>query len=311
MRSVRLCAAVGVAALPACTIVAPLDGLSGNLPSTERAEASPDHDAGASNVHSDFSADETAGDAALQDDSAAPSSVNDVRDGGVADAAAADVTDADVAPDPCATALLCDDFERGLQLGLWPSQSIVGGTIGVDTLRAHSGTHALHAHTDSVDGGSTPGVSVLHSGALPSDYFIRVWVYTASPAPPFARNLLTTIQAQAPYWGMSLGINFDGTLAMTAWTDSASSFQNSMASTPAVDRWVCLEWETTGSGGVGTTHVWMDGAPVGDLTLANLPFATFAQTGLGVSYYQVTTVPASDEWFDDLVITTSFVPCWP
>jgi hypothetical protein len=324
MRPVPICATVGAATLTACvvsacTLVAPLDGLSGNVPSTERTEASTEQGAGSSDAHSSDSPNLSGTDATAQDAPADPAVTDvlegattgtDVLEGGPTDTGGPD-GGRDGGMDPCATALFCDDFEQDLQLGLWPSQSVAGGTIAVDNIRSHGGSRALHAHIDAVDGGSTPGVSVIHSSALPSDYFIRVWMFAASPAPGIARNLVSTLQAQAPYWGMSLGINFDGTLAITAWTDSASSYDNSHTTSPALDRWVCLEWEVTENGSLGATHVWMDGNAIGDLALSNLPAAPFGQMGLGVSFYQATTVPANDTWFDDLVVATSFVPCSP
>jgi hypothetical protein len=312
MRGRALSAAFGLAGLVGCSLVAPLDGLSGAVLTMEAgtaptdspgaAEASPDVSEGG---HPDTSmvGSWDAGGADGHDD---------------ADGAATDGSDDPSAPDgaprgpadPCGTALFCDDFENGLEAGLWQAENVTAGSVGIDTGQAHSGTHALHAHTNQGDGSATPGALAEHQSLLPAHYFIRVFVYSASPVPPLSRNLVVTLQLQAPFWGMSLGTNYNGVLAITSWTDTGSSYQPSSMS-PPVDQWVCLEWETSTTGNVGSTHVWMQGISVGDLTLSNLAASAYTSTDFGVSFYQQPAAPPSDTWFDDVVIATSYIPCSP
>ncbi len=258
-------------------------------------------------------------------------------DTGSTDSAALEAGPADAAADAaetgsCVGALVCDDFESypvsGPPKGPW-KVTANGGTVVVDSVHAHSGTHAVHV--------STAGGATAYEQA-----FIYV---TGSPIFPVAGNTifgrmamwLTAAPTQTTHWsnvwgsGQVTGMSFsavsryggqDSPLMMASYDTSgvaSDCWQHSQTAIP-VQRWACFEWRFDGP--TDEMDFWLDGAAVSDLTVMGqgqgcinngtngkwfLP--AYDTMSMGWEHYQASD--AIDMWIDDVALDVQRIGCAP
>lgn len=213
------------------------------------------------------------------------------------------------APVACmAGMLVCDSFENGFDTVGW-NRSSSSGTIEVDTTRRYRGTTSIHAHTNAIPSATTnPGAVMSSQQGLPINgtLYARAWIYVQSPHPSGAFDQLinfTTLSGD----GISLGTR-NGVLAANDYTDSMYA-ESATAQLP-VDRWACVQLSIP-SGTTGMTRVYLDSAEVTDIALPKST-AQPQPTRLEVGLQWVGTVssfPAADVWFDDLIIDDQPITC--
>jgi hypothetical protein len=247
---------------------------------------------------------------------------------GGTDAQASDASDAG----SCLGALVCDDFEsyplNGPPQGPWKVTTNGGGVV-VDSVHAHSGTHAVHV---SIVGGSTAYQQAYISVA-------------GAPIFPIAGNLvfgrmamwLKAAPTQTTHWsnvwgggpvtgkGFSAVTRYGGQyspLLMASYDTSgvaSDCWQHSATAIP-VQRWACFEWRFDGPS--NEMDFWLDGTSLTDLTVLGqgqgcinngtngkwlLP--AYDILSMGWEHYQASD--PIDMWIDDAAFDTKRIGCAP
>jgi hypothetical protein len=254
--------------------------------------------------------------------------------GGAGDAAGpvdtgAPGTDGGTGPGGCAGARVCEDFEAyavgAAPGGIWQPQ-IQNGTLVVDEMRAISGKRALH----------------LKGGLVSST---TLYITTKMPALPVAGNALygraMVFLPKVPtgdglHWDMIRGSGkrpggqssqynigtARGGFLIDSEPNDCTRYSKTMF--PQA-RWACLSWLFDGSpaaSGGGTKneiHLWLDGKPVEDATVARFGdqctymgrpewvapvFETFS-----IGWQQYHPGPEFEMWIDDVAIDDKMIPC--
>jgi hypothetical protein len=203
--------------------------------------------------------------------------------------------------------LLCDGFESGL--GQWTLDT-TGGAVTVDAAQVARGAHAALFHGDGLAAGNSHQVviataRVSYGAAQP--LFIRAFVFLPSGRPASGINLLNHQQSVAPYGGATVGIDDAQNLIFIDYANGNVYQQSSTALTTGA--WRCLEWELSGDGANGASHVWLDDAPVADLAIESGlvvgPAPPFGDIQLGL----IAGAPAQDLWLDEIAIDTTRIGC--
>jgi hypothetical protein len=224
-----------------------------------------------------------------------------------------DVSDAPTVPDapapPCPTGVLfCDGFEQGL--GAWPQIEQTNGTIGLDMTHVHRGAYAVRAHMDALapqGQGYNPAVTIDHTQAWPSHYWVRVFVYAPSPFPPTNAALLNLIQSTNNNAGLQLFLGPNtADVSMTTFDMPNNHTWGSMTASP-LDQWVCLELDADAQS--GAVNVAMNGADIGQLAMTGLTLPVPDITKLGLGFYDPNTQGPYDVWFDDIIVDGNPIGC--
>jgi hypothetical protein len=156
----------------------------------------------------------------------------------------------------CATALLCDDFDQGLD-ARWSKDVAGGGSITADATRAHRGAGALHVHA----GGSGPAAgsaAVKAAMELPRPFHVRVFAYVpsspiASEPDPTPNTFLMLTKPAPAYDTMQLRIEgAPGAKRYGFADDTSSTFVTSTDAFP-LDAWTCVTRGRASSGRSATT----------------------------------------------------------
>jgi hypothetical protein len=221
--------------------------------------------------------------------------------------------------------MVCDDFEANM-VGRAPNgwTAAVGGasagTMRVDDVRAYSGTKAVHVTTPAGARGQAFFSRPL-SGLPGNSFFGRmmIWVSATPPKGVHWDNIrgsgkLPGTNQQAWY---NYGGGGSGTMMANYYTTGSDCWKTSKSLLPT-QRWACVEWHYDGTN--NEMHYWLDGKPVGDLTVitkgdgctgTNLWKApTFDRLSLG--WYNAQTTPIDvDMWIDDVAVDTKQIGCPP
>ncbi len=229
---------------------------------------------------------------------------------------------------PSCSAAFCDDFERPDGGGLSPWRtSVSGGTVALDTARAHSGTTSAKITTDG-QAAYRRAYLELTSPFFPvsgNAFYGRMWVYlTAAPSMTTHWTNISgegtaqyngqNIQAYVRYGGQvskQLMANYDSSpLSSDCWRHSTVAIPEG--------RWACFEWHF--AGGANTMELWLDGTQLNQITINgtgdgciahdladNWVLPTFDTLHLGWEHYQ-TSIPI-EMWVDDVALDTSQIGC--
>jgi hypothetical protein len=279
----------------ACTVVAPLSGLTGKSALEDDASVDGPNaaDAGAPREE----------DAAEQSD-------------GVDGGNGSDGENVDAQSAPCAYpgALLCDGFEEGLDAATWQTQS-VNATVSIDTAQHHEGRRSLRVASSSIDfdAGVRVQGDIQHAMPLPSPVYIRAFVMFSSGKPQSSLAFIQAVQPAPPGGGIELSVFPTGDYGTTDWA-AMPNFNVSDGPPVTAGAWNCVEWEveTPDDGGsVGGMNAWLNGAPMQNLDLTALTLPELGAIDFGVSFYDVSNLPSYDAWFDDIVVAVDRVGCGP
>jgi hypothetical protein len=302
-----------VSSAAGCILTEPLNGLTGG------------GGAGGDDAMSDVATDTTAQEGGGSGDGpSATDAPPDVADGGTKlDASdggpASDVVQPDVVTPTgeCADAgaLLCEDFENGLNAAKWSTTNQLATAV-VDGTQHHRGASALHLNAPALttDGSAVNvAANIRHTEAmLPSTVFVRAFVMFSAAQPQSVEQFFLAQQSASPYYGLQLELDQGtGDYAMTDWSVTPNFYQVSTVGAAAAS-WTCVEWELDppASGSTMTnSDLWVNDAEVPSLHITNTPMTDLEVLGFGIGFYQVTSLPAYDLWIDDIYVDTSRVGC--
>jgi hypothetical protein len=212
----------------------------------------------------------------------------------------------------CATssAVICEDFEGPLNTAVWDQVKTSGAsTVARDSSVAHSGTYSLHIHLD----GSQTDASLGHVASptnLPSDVYVRAFVYLATPPlppPNDPENLLSLVSLDGTA-GVLLSRNSSSAFYLTDYgSGTAANWASPSAAFPTA-AWTCVEWHLDASQpGLGSIDVSVNGGSAG-LTQTAVELPTFDQLTFAVAF-QTPPNTDFDVWFDDIDVDGAPVGC--
>ncbi len=215
-----------------------------------------------------------------------------------------DVTSLDTTRcDELSGVLFCEDFEGMPQL---PTVQVTPPSFVVtdDGTRAYRGARALHARTTQASepawilGAAMP---YLMSGEL----HVRWYMYLPAEPNPVHIAPVHLVESSVPFHGVVFGVD------TTTFRVTLSEPVMTAVSVTAVPRtrWVCFQLRIVISDTAGSVDVSVDGVP--GLTLENidtLPPNGYRNIHAG-SYATSASTNASDVWTDELVASTSSIPC--
>ena len=249
--------------------------------------------------------------------------------------------------DPCATALLCDDFEAyapGSPPGGKWTVSTNNGAVVVDTGRAHSGSRAVKVSADATSGYRSAMISLADPSLLPvagNVVYGRMmfwlesapqgnvhWTFIDGSGPVSGQGYhavyryggQTPITQNSQFVGSELMANYDtpDSYQSPPVGPSSDCWLHANQKVVPVGGWACAEWRFDGP--KNEMHFWLDGAEVPDLTVAGLgqgcvhqnasfPWLapSFERIELGWESYQADE--ARVLWIDDVVLSKQRIGC--
>ena len=237
--------------------------------------------------------------------------------------------------DPCATALICEDFED-LEPQTEPDEAIYaetnGGEVVVETTRSWSGKNSVKLSTDADDDYKAamlvygePGVQ-LSPGNI---YYGRMMFWLESVPADVSWTMIAgaglvpgeSYHANYRYGGH--GSQLQATYETPDSYDTppigpSTSCWDDSAVPVAIARWTCAEWKFDGEN--DETQLWLDGVEVSDVHVrgagegcASQPpnyewtAPTFTQLYVGWESYNLDE--ARTIWIDDLAFGTQRIGC--
>ncbi|MGV3622723.1 MAG: hypothetical protein ACO1OB_18030 [Archangium sp.] len=256
----------------------------------------------------------------------------EIEDAGTPDSGTPDAgqPDSGTPQDAGRTARFTDDFER-YDAGARPTApwtvSTSGGTVLVDTTRAHSGTSAIKVTTDGAMSYRRAYFS-LGSAFFPAQnnvFYGRMWVWLTA-APPQTTHWThisgegtgmfngTPFYSYVRYGGQyakRLMANYDSQVFQSdCWKHSMTEFPEG--------RWSCMEWKFDGPD--NRMDFWLDGTQVAPLTVddrgsgcikqgldGGWVFPQFEKLQLGWEHYQ--TSDPVEMWVDDVALDEQRIGC--
>jgi hypothetical protein len=250
------------------------------------------------------------------------------------------------AEDPCATALLCDDFESyaagQAPGGMWSAREN-SGSVGVDASQQFSGAQSVRFSVTGSGSSRTAFIRVTDASIFPvaDNHLFGRMMYWLESAPQTAVHWTMvegggtvpgqTYHALYRYGGqhpLSQGQTFVGNRLMANYdtpdwygnmnTPGSDCWRHAQSDVMPTGKWVCVEWEFDGPN--NTERLWLDGQAITDVTVMGTADAclnaassyvweapSFTQIDIGWESYQ------SDEprtaYVDDVVISTTRVGC--
>jgi hypothetical protein len=206
--------------------------------------------------------------------------------------------------------LFCEDFEHGSMA--WTA-STTRGSIAIDPSRAYRGTHSLHARTEAVTVNSQPmiGAGYTHLFLLPPPFpfFVRMFVYMPSPAPPSVGAFVDILQSVPPYAGLQLNMRPPGGyLGGTGYNGLDCDWSAATDLVPP-DSWACVELEIDGPP-TDVVHVFLSDVELSGMREglpADVPPLGLLQVGLG--YFAANAQPAADLWIDEVAVDDKRIGC--
>jgi hypothetical protein len=245
--------------------------------------------------------------------------------------------------DPCATALLCDDFESydAMPGGKW-TLTAKSGTVAIDTAEHASGTKAVKFSTQAA-GSATAMLRLQGSSVFPVDgnvvYGRMLFKLAAAPTasvhwtiiagsglvPGQTYHSIYRYGGQQPVMngGTFVGSNMMANYETPDWygdksTPGSDCWHHANQRVIPVNQWTCVEWKFDGAN--NGMQLWLDGMPADDLTVmghgdgcvnAANDFTwtapNFSTIDLGWESYQQDD--ARTAWIDDVVISKTPIGC--
>jgi hypothetical protein len=243
--------------------------------------------------------------------------------------------------DPCATAILCDDFESyttgQAPNGKWSAHTNSGGIVAVDSAEHVSGSKAVKFTTPMASNSKTAFIRLTNAvfPIMGNAFYGRMMVRLESePTMSVHWTLIQgggvvpnqTYHALYRYGGqmpVSQGSQLMANYETPDWysnknTQGSDCWHHSNAKVIPAATWTCIEWKFDGP--TNGMQMWMNGTALTDLTLTgkgdgcgNGPndltwtAPNFDTLDLGWESYQADG--ARTVWIDDVAISTTRIGC--
>jgi hypothetical protein len=244
-----------------------------------------------------------------------------------------DATASDSSSPNCITAgtELCDDFESGqLDPKIWKTK--LGGpspSVTVDTMHAHSGRYAAHAHVTPGQQSTAQLTEGVTFPAMADTFYTRIWAYFSpdvmwpSNPPDFHTGFI--IAGGNNNFGhveLAVGANLSPSssagpmhyLGYSIYRGPPYVEFGPRSNTAIVNlAWTCIELLESGQGGQAAVRkIWVDGV---ELAEQNNSFSgqkppQFDLVSIGIWEYHPTPT-LSDMWIDDIRVSSQRVGCGP
>jgi hypothetical protein len=209
---------------------------------------------------------------------------------------------------------LCLDFEQAIPSTWTTVQN--NSAVVVDTTYAHSGTHSLHVHLESVASAMSAGGYLTEMQTFttsPSAIHVRAFIFFRPEDPPPLQSALpifVAAQNAMPYGTMDFELNeahyamYDYFASTTDYTETSSSFPTAA--------WQCIEWVVQ-VGSPGTMALSSNGAvfsanEIHDTTASTPPLGIL-QVGGQLNNSSTQASPVVDLWLDDIVVSSTLIGC--
>jgi hypothetical protein len=224
------------------------------------------------------------------------------------------------AGDPCANSFFCDDFESydaGKPPGGKWKNSQNGGSLAVDTTRAHSGQNSVKISANAASGGRSVLLQYVDATKLPATgnhiYGRMMFYLDSSPTTSVHWTFMDgSGKTDAGYRAI---YRYGG---QTPVTGPDGGFLSKTVVPVGV--WTCAEFEFDGP--ANTMKFSLNGSPITDLTMAGTGEGCvhqpatftwlapdFSQLDVGFESYQADG--ARTMWIDDVAFGTSPLSCTP
>jgi len=216
----------------------------------------------------------------------------------------------------CPPGALCDGFESGALGSVWDT-NLDHGSVTIDAVHVHRGTHALHAHIENTAGNWAQAYASERTTFSGAATYVRLFVFVPASTPGGLEFYLGVIEQQTdPYGGLNLQVSPTRMLGQSSFELAPARFAEDSTSALTWDHWACVEWEVAptsslAAGGTGgEAKIYLNGSELAQAGLPNLVVSPgFGQLGIGVEGRQDPRLPAIDVWLDDVVIADQFIGC--
>jgi hypothetical protein len=208
------------------------------------------------------------------------------------------------------TAILCDDFEHDDgSNNPWQPLTTLGGTASIDTTRATSGTHSLHAQVVSPGGADSIGAQWTRSVNLPPTAYLRMKVFAAHPLAGW-QDFGSFGDTSGNF--IALWVGTGTPTDALGWADNADSTNPSVSyatTWTGANAWSCVELEVDRT--ANRVRVWINGQESTDLEQSGVIFPQMSVLDIGAYVVPSTGAPAAtyDLWIDDVVVDTQYADC--
>lgn len=227
----------------------------------------------------------------------------------------------------CSGALLCEDFEAydGTPGDPWKVTKNAAGSVIIDGTQHRSGTKAVKVTTSGAMSYQQAFISLEKIFPVANNAFYgRMMIYATKAANDGvhwtmiegegANTAQGITNAQVRYGGQHeqrLMANYDSTGKKSdCWKHSATKMPEA--------KWACMEWYFDGA--TNTQKLWVDGAPIEDVTVVDQGdgcvdqgtggkwiYPSFSRLNLGWASYQ--TDDPREVWIDDVAVSTTKIGC--
>jgi hypothetical protein len=209
-------------------------------------------------------------------------------------------------------AILCDDFEGNqIDVTKWMVTHTTGSVVEIDPNHANSGMASLHVHLPALtpsDMGSTLGYATVkeQAGFPTTNIHVRAYVLVPGSFGNDPGAFMLVEQPVTPYAGIGLQLEAGGFSMFNGLRNTSVP----VAGTARRDAWICIEYAVIVDS-AGSATMWVDGRAELSPVIAGDTTSTppVGELVLGLVDYTTTAVPARDLWFDDVVISKSYIGC--
>jgi hypothetical protein len=213
-------------------------------------------------------------------------------------------------PSRCATsgALLCEDFENGLDAATWAKATAGDGTVEVDELHAARGKKALHVHTGS--GSGHAWISEKKTFPIMNNMlFGRMYVWFEDAITTDGHFSL----AEGAGTGTKALIRFGGQYqAFGVGTDQGPSgdWTDKDKTTIPNKKWLCMEFQFKSD--TNEFRVWWDDQELTSLRSGPSKHPNFTMpqfTSLWFGWWMYNKQEPQDLWIDDIAVSNQPIGC--
>lgn len=211
---------------------------------------------------------------------------------------------------PACTALLCEDFESGVELDARKWTTSVGyhpdNGVAIQSDNVAHGSFAARAHLSETQGGFAILREAVTFPELADSLWGRAYFFTTLPAETGHTGFFSAYVDEDRVFEVGAG---NGTWQLTYYPSPGSENPAGYPGEVPVGEWVCFEWhfDRVGSPRI---EIFIDGESVAVYENNEGEVAPLTSVGLGMDNHSA-TVGSNDVYLDDIAIDAERVGCLP